>query len=373
MAHHLRKENNCLNCGATVTGRYCSNCGQENIEPREGFWHLALDFLFDLFHFDSKFFKSLKYLFFRPGFLTKEYISGKRKKYLHPVKMYIFTSAFFFLIFFTFINKMGDTSEEKYHALAVETVKGSLKDSLTTADSAGKEKIQEVLAGMDSIFVKTLVEENRGIINPVPDDDDTAPYLGSGKDSDKAPSFGGIKNLREYDSLQNLLPEKERDGYLTRLFTRRSIEVFGGNQSLKKEEYGKKIVEKFFHNIPTALFLSLPLLALILQLLYIRKKHSWYYVDHVVFLLHAFVALFLLSLVYYGFIGLYNSTDWRIFKWTGDAFYIYSLVYIFLAMYFFYSQGFWKTLLKFLIFFFLGAIVTVLVASLMIGVAFFTV
>src|SRR5262245_36040488 len=95
-----RKEKDCLNCGTIVQGRYCHVCGQENLEPKESFWSMVTHFLNDITHFDGKFFTTVKVLFSRPGFLTKEYVRGRRATYLHPVRMYVFTSAIFFLIFF---------------------------------------------------------------------------------------------------------------------------------------------------------------------------------------------------------------------------------------------------------------------------------
>ena len=97
----LRKESDCLNCGATVQGRYCHACGQENTEPKETIWHMFTHFFYDITHFDGSFFVTLKDLLFKPGFLSKEYMLGRRKKYLHPVRMYVFTSAVFFLVFFS--------------------------------------------------------------------------------------------------------------------------------------------------------------------------------------------------------------------------------------------------------------------------------
>jgi hypothetical protein len=118
---HQRKEKDCLNCGATVIGPYCHNCGQENIEPKESFWHLILHFFNDITHFDGKFFTTLRILLFRPGFLSKEYMSGKRVSYLNPIRMYLFTSFIFFLVFFSvfkldegrFDIKMDKPSKEK--------------------------------------------------------------------------------------------------------------------------------------------------------------------------------------------------------------------------------------------------------------------
>ena len=88
-----RSEKVCLNCKADLIGRFCHICGQENVEPKEGFWHMVTHFVFDLFHFDGKFLSTLKYLLFKPGYLSKEHLIGKRASYLHPIRMYVFTGV----------------------------------------------------------------------------------------------------------------------------------------------------------------------------------------------------------------------------------------------------------------------------------------
>ena len=96
MSHKkYRKETNCLNCGEEVTGKFCSECGQENLDTRENFFHLAGHFLSDYFHFDSKFFRSLIPLFTNPGFLTKEYWQGRRVHYIHPLRLFFFVTILF--------------------------------------------------------------------------------------------------------------------------------------------------------------------------------------------------------------------------------------------------------------------------------------
>ena len=112
MSHNKeREEKICLNCKAAIYGRYCHVCGQENIEPKENFWHLVNHFVEDLTHFDGKFFITLKDLLFKPGFLSVEYLKGKRASYLHPIRMYVFTSAIFFLIFFSFLDTKKQSSQ----------------------------------------------------------------------------------------------------------------------------------------------------------------------------------------------------------------------------------------------------------------------
>ena len=111
----------CLNCKTEIQGRFCHNCGQENLEPKESVGHLISHFFQDITHFDGKFFSTVKYLLIRPGFLSTEYMLGRRASYVNPVRMYIFTSAFFFLIFFTFFkmdNKDIITIEKNGKTLA---------------------------------------------------------------------------------------------------------------------------------------------------------------------------------------------------------------------------------------------------------------
>jgi hypothetical protein len=96
MSHKkYRSETTCLNCGTEVTKKFCPECGQENLETRENFFHLVNHFVSDYFHFDSKFFRSLIPLFTRPGFLTKEYWQGRRVHYIHPLRLFFFVTIIF--------------------------------------------------------------------------------------------------------------------------------------------------------------------------------------------------------------------------------------------------------------------------------------
>src|SRR5258706_4584769 len=76
----------CLNCGAELRGEYCSRCGQKDGPSHEPFKELVAEVFSGLFHFDSKFFRTLSPLLFKPGFLTNEYTSGKRAHYVHPIR-----------------------------------------------------------------------------------------------------------------------------------------------------------------------------------------------------------------------------------------------------------------------------------------------
>ena len=88
---------NCKNCDSLLFGQYCSNCGQ-NKEQHVSFSDIKKDFLDDAFDYDARIFKTLKYLFTKPGFLTLQYWSGKRVKFLQPIRLYIFASVFYYFI-----------------------------------------------------------------------------------------------------------------------------------------------------------------------------------------------------------------------------------------------------------------------------------
>lgn len=88
----------CLNCGATVSGAYCSNCGQKAHLHRSVF-HAVEEFLHGITHFDSKLWNTLPLLFVRPGKLTRDYVQGKRARYVAPVALFLLTIFAMFLLF----------------------------------------------------------------------------------------------------------------------------------------------------------------------------------------------------------------------------------------------------------------------------------
>ena len=93
-----RKKENCLNCGGSLLKdqNFCPDCGQENHYKVVPLKQLFLDFLGDYFTFDSKFFRSIFPLVFKPGELTREFNAGHRVRFIHPLRLYVFISVIFF-------------------------------------------------------------------------------------------------------------------------------------------------------------------------------------------------------------------------------------------------------------------------------------
>ena len=148
MSHKkYRSETNCLNCGENVTGKFCSNCGQENVETHESFLHLTFHTIGDFFHFDSKFFRSLIPLITNPGFLTKEYWAGRRMHYIHPLRLFFFITIVMVIIANAYYKKF----EQQIKAEKVVRTESGGRDD--TRDPATIERQNKKLAaGVDKTF-----------------------------------------------------------------------------------------------------------------------------------------------------------------------------------------------------------------------------
>jgi hypothetical protein len=91
-------EGACLNCGAPIIGRFCAQCGQATFAHRS-LLHMAGEFLHGLFGFDTKIWRTVPQLISRPGTLTRDYVYGKRARYISPLALFLLC---IFLMFFVF-------------------------------------------------------------------------------------------------------------------------------------------------------------------------------------------------------------------------------------------------------------------------------
>lgn len=88
----------CMNCGAELKGPYCSQCGQHG-HPHRKLTHVLEEFVHGVMHFDTKAWRTLPMVLFRPGTLTRNYVYGKRARYISPLALFLFTIFFMFFVF----------------------------------------------------------------------------------------------------------------------------------------------------------------------------------------------------------------------------------------------------------------------------------
>ncbi len=324
MKKHYRHENNCLNCGTLLQGKFCHNCGQENLEIKESFGHVVNHAVSDYFHFDHQFFYTLKPLLLKPGKLTIEYLKGRRTSYLHPIKMYIFISLVYFLLLFKPNHNTNTTTAKAVSKSEVSDKAKKEIDKNPTLTSAQKKQIQTQL--------KTSLPRN--VITPVPGFN-----INEEPDNEKLTNKGD-STLLQYQSTQRKLPANERDGFWKRLVNERILWY--------KDKYGKNATEHFGeelqHNMPKMMFVLLPLFALVVKIAF-WKNHK-YYVEHLIYAIHLHCFFFLLS----GLILIINlmlPESWSaVSDWLNAGLFFYTVYYIYRSLRVIYQRSRWRTISK---------------------------
>ena len=258
---------------------------------------------------------------------------GRRKAYLHPIRMYVFTSAMFFLIFFSFFQPKESKKEGpndpidqvKRTELIIDLQEELKKD---TTDAEVKNNL---------IWLK---DTTRVITN------EEAGKMGKGDFRILNVTGKKYNSFHEYDSIQHTLPEKERHGWFLRLLVKREIDL---NNKYKDDPDGAlhNFTENILHKLPYLLFISLPLFALLLKLVYIRRK-QFFYADHGVFTIHLYVFTFLMFLLLFT-VGKIQDATGRSLELVILILSLLLYFYLYKAMRNFYGQRRAKTIVKFLL------------------------
>jgi len=277
-----------------VEERYCSRCGQENVELKESFGHLVGHFFADITHFDSKIFTTIKDLVWRPGFLTLEYMEGRRMRYLNPIRMYVFISALFFLVIYWGNGEGGPKGAEE----------GGVKASAQVV-KPDDESLAMRFSGSTAVF--DLVENK-------------------------------YRTVAEFDSVQAKLPDSSREDWMMRWILRNNLRLkqkHGGETKLH-------LATNVQHMIPKLMFVLLPLFALYVGMLYSRKKY--YYSQHVIFSIHFHSFFFLISMAI-ALVGSLFDSLWAVF---GFPVLVLALAFVYLvaALRRVFRQPVWLSFLK---------------------------
>ena len=389
-----RKEKNCLNCQAEVIGRYCHVCGQENLEPKETVWHLVQHFFNDITHFDGKFFETVKDLLRKPGFLSLEYMRGRRMSYLNPIRMYVFTSAIFFIIVFSMSKPEDmargikqDKEDDKPVTMGLTDLRADTarlyRDLESADDKDDKEDYRQRLEyrGIQIAEIKKTYgdttkqtfkkSELDGLVAQAYADSLAAGNLdvakskkfkrimrsfskqsAVGDDNTHWDIFGydlRYATVEQYDSAEHSLPDSLRDGWFKHFIIRRGITI---EQEYKEDRrlFVEHLLENIFHSFPKILWISLPIFAMILNILYFRHK-QYYYVNHGIFTIHVycatFIQLFLFMMIYK--LGKAVPPGWMhtITVLLNFAVFLWMMIYLYKAMRGFYGQRRAKTFLKY--------------------------
>lgn len=125
----------CLNCGTTLTGAHCTDCGQK-AQIHRSLKTIGHDLMHGVLHLDGKLWRTLPLLAWKPGELTRRYIEGERAKFVSPMAMFLFSVFLMFAVF----QALGISTPTTLEGADVQ-----VEENMTTAVSEAQKKIEEEL------------------------------------------------------------------------------------------------------------------------------------------------------------------------------------------------------------------------------------
>jgi hypothetical protein len=257
--------------------------------------------------------------------------------------MYIFSSALFFLILFS-VTHFGELSDDNLPA----------KKTTAILDRAEEELLKNAETREDSLLIASQFDRtDSALVLPLAADSpekrkDTIVKKRTSRGWKLGLTDVDYRSKESYDSAQLKLPPGKRDGWWGRKLMYRAIEL-NNRMAEDQNKFWKDVVYKFVHTFPYLLFVSLPLYALFLKLLYIRRK-KFYYADHGLFLIFLYIFTFIFMLIFLGLDALGDALHWEWVDYLVVFLFFWGAYYAWRAMHKFYEQRKFKTTIKFLLF-----------------------
>lgn len=372
---------NCLNCGALLDDvyNYCPMCGQDNNDNNMSFGILIHDFFSNYFAFDSKFLRTVVPFLIKPGFLTNRYNEGQRVSYAHPLRLYLVISLFYFFVWSIMVKNMlnevdSNIAKAKVSVRSLQDLSRKQRDDLRAilADSTltsiqtkhGNKSLGDLLRENTNKEERVKIMEalSPGLLDSLRwDEDDTIAIAGEegsnvylykspdGKDDDSDDEDNsfllpvGLDRILEFSEQRELSEEQIMDSLNLKdasRFDRYSVRQAIRISRADKSQVGAYVVK----NLPIMMLILIPIFALILKVLYVRRKA--YYINHIIHALHlhSFAYFFYgMTLVLTQFVikseGMSNSINFISF--------ILVSTYAYVSFLRVYKQGWFKTLIKF--------------------------
>ena len=304
----------CPNCGTPRPDRFCAVCGQNDRNYQRSLFPVLAQILAETFEADSRVWRTMGALFLRPGFLSLEFSRNRRARYLAPFRLYLFTSLFFFLMLSLTVDdrKPGDgpglmesgvASDDKRDEANVAAI-ATLKSRLGVSRAA---KIDEILARPESSVPRMLlIVAAEGLA-------------------------GGDEGLDE------------------------PFDVFVAGQVVDVFHAPWPVVrDRLVGYLPVAMFFVLPLYALMLKVLFVRRRR--FYAEHLVFSIHIHTMAFIVFSI-----ALATPAGWPA---VDGILLLVLMAYYFVALKRFYAMGVFATIASYA---FLAGFYSLLLAAVTLG------
>jgi hypothetical protein len=315
----------CENCGAQLHGHWCAQCGQPAIDYRRSFRHVIVDLLDEFLNWDSKFFATIGLLVIRPWKLTNQFLAGHRVRYVHPLRLYLLAS----ILFFFAVNYWGKSIHLQPGKLTSENraeIEAALeKQNLTPEQRTKVERALDManmspeVAAIMAAKRKDTTPEETAI--PQASKQTATPLIGS------SPAF-----------FQSGNPSTPFEKWIE---TRAKEKI--GEHGTNLQLFAKTLIS----NLPYMMLCCIPLFALVLKILYIRRKI--FYIDHLIYALHIHSFAYLATiLIILATIGLTSVASGASVGWIIALLWITFAAQILLSIRRVYRQGWFISIFKFL-------------------------
>lgn len=339
--HHGPFHTHCENCGTKLEGPFCHKCGQHDFEFHRSFWHVFMEALETLFHFEGKFFRNIVTLLFQPGRLTADFNAGKRAAQMPPFRLYIFVSFVFFLLIFLgskeddFVREtngkphqgltingkpvpvatLGDTWRETAAQMKPEDWQDPAKVTTAVKELAAKTETpaSASILAEQPVAAKPLVDEVRATVEQV-----------QAQIAESRKAAGQDSPAEKDTALEQFLQEQGR--------------------RLADPVRRQQLANWIRAHIPHMLMFCLPFFALYTRVLF--RKSGFVYLQHLVLSVHFHTFIYLWVLFSRGWEGVAGLPGWGLDGWVAFACGLWLCAYPFLMLRRLFANSWPKTVVK---------------------------
>lgn len=319
----------CRNCGAALGGQYCAACGQRSRVRLISLWELIKEAIGNITDLDSRIWITLRPLLYRPGLLTREYLAGRRARYIPPFRLYLILSVVFFVL--------ASFANDDDIAIQMDAERGATPEDTAEKRAAAQKQVDEGLKEASEALREAGVlapGQELGDVAEIPKDPEAA-------SEERANARKQMKSF--CDEAQFDLDVPNRDEFEAQM-----------REACRKiaADNGAQFSKALFANVPKMMFVFLPLLALVNKFLYPFSRR--YYVEHLLFFVHYHAFVFLLfSLQALFALGTESIAALEVVRDLVIVVIVFYLpIYLYKAMRRVYGQGRLLTILKFTFLFF---------------------
>jgi hypothetical protein len=335
----------CGNCGTPLLGPHCYACGQPVKGLVRHFSSILGDFADTVFNVDGRIFRTLGPMFFKPGYLSIEYFAGRRVRYVSPVRLLVFVS----LITFFFAHwAMPDFDGENVRfgnqesAIAQARTRAEV-EALQAAAIAELDResarMEAEMPGLGATLEAARQAVNEAAVERIAEIEGERPA----ESSRPRVSFNGGEWDRESNPIAIAwLPQFANDW-----LNDRAAQMEENAARIERDP--NLLRESIFRAAPTALFLLVPVFALLLKLAYLFKRRL--YMEHLIVALHSHAFLSASVLLLIVLVSLQSAIGPGFFSgllgWLMAALWIWMPVNLLITQKRVYGQGWIMTLLKY--------------------------